>query len=237
MNASKAQIGELVPKLLEARGLSCQLLVCPPYPYLALVGEQLQGSSWMLGAQDCAATAKGAYTGEVSAAMLSDLGVRFVLLGHSERRLYQQEGSALLLEKLLQALDQELVPVVCVGETLEQREAEQTEAVILQQLDEVLGQLTAEQLSQVVVAYEPVWAIGTGQTATPEQAQAVHAFIRQWLYKKDPEAGESVRVIYGGSVKADNAASLFAMPDIDGGLVGGASLDASQFLAIAHAAS
>ncbi|WP_416885182.1 triose-phosphate isomerase [Marinospirillum sp.] len=237
MNASRAQVAKLLPNLVQAQGLSCQLLICPPFPYLPLVGEYLKDSGWQLGAQDCASTSDGAYTGEVSAAMLADLGARFVLLGHSERRLYQQESNALILAKLQQVLEQGLVAVFCIGETLEQRQSGQTEAVILEQLTEVLSGLTPEQLRKLVIAYEPVWAIGTGQTASPEQAQAVHAFIRQWLRQQDALAADEVQIIYGGSVKADNAASLFAMPDIDGGLVGGASLDADQFLAIAQAAS
>lgn len=237
MNGSKDLVESLLEALRKTDGLSCQLLVCPPFPYLYQAAEKLAGSGVALGAQDCAATAEGAYTGEVAASMLADLGVRYVLLGHSERRQYQQEDDALVLSKVRQALSQGLCPIVCVGETLEQRNAGQTEAVVLEQVKAVAGELTTEEFQQVVYAYEPVWAIGTGLSASPEQAQEVHALIRNSLRALNKEGAERIQLLYGGSVKAENAASLFAMPDIDGGLIGGASLNADQFLAIGHAAS
>jgi len=204
---------------------------------LQLVAEKLDGTSIGLGAQDCAATDQGARTGEVSAAMLADLGVTHVLLGHSERRQYQQEDDALILQKVRQALSQDLRPIVCVGETLEQRKAGETEAVVLAQVSAIVDELSSDELDGLIFAYEPVWAIGSGLSASPEQAQAVHALIRSSLKAVNANWAERVQLLYGGSVKAENAASLFAMPDIDGGLIGGASLDAQQFLAIGHAAS
>lgn len=213
------------------RCAQADVAVCVPFPYLAQAGQLLQGSSVSWGAQDISIHAQGAYTGEVSGAMLTDFSCRWVLVGHSERRAYHGETSAQVAEKANAALASGITPVVCVGETLQQQEAGQTDQVIAEQLQPVLA-LGADKLAGVVVAYEPVWAIGTGKTASPEQAQAVHAFIRSLLLA----AGvPHVRVLYGGSVKAANAASLFAMPDIDGALVGGAALVAEEFLNIVAA--
>ena len=213
------------------RCAQADVAVCVPFPYLAQVGHLLQGSPVSWGAQDISIHTQGAYTGEVSGAMLTDFSCRWVLVGHSERRAYHGETSEQVAAKASAALASGITPVVCVGETLQQQEAGQTENVIAEQLQPVLA-LGAEQLAGVVIAYEPVWAIGTGKTASPEQAQAVHAFIRSLLQK----AGvPQVRVLYGGSVKAANAASLFAMPDIDGALVGGAALVAEEFLNIVAA--
>ncbi|MBV6273922.1 triose-phosphate isomerase [Alcaligenaceae bacterium CGII-47] len=206
-----------------------ELALCVPYPYLAQAQSALAGSAVSWGAQDVSASAQGAYTGEVSAAMLKDFGCTWVLCGHSERRALHNESSAQVATKAIAALAVGLTPVVCVGETLADRDADDVECVIADQLDPILA-LGAESLSRLIIAYEPVWAIGTGRTATPEQAQAVHAFIRRELAGEG--AGE-VRILYGGSVKAANAASLFAQPDIDGALVGGASLVADEFLNIA----
>lgn len=205
--------------------------VCVPFPYLAQTQSVLQGSPVAWGAQDVSIHASGAYTGEVSAAMLSDFGCRWALVGHSERRTYHGESSEIVAKKADAALKQGLTPVVCVGETLDQQTAGQTSQVIADQLAPVLA-LGAADVAKMVIAYEPVWAIGTGRTASPEQAQAVHALIRQSL---SALGCAQVQVLYGGSVKASNAASLFAMPDIDGALVGGASLVASEFLSIAAA--
>ena len=174
----------------------------------------------------------GAYTGEVSAAMLREFDCRYVIVGHSERRSYFAESDELVAAKTLRALASGLTPIVCVGESLAQREAGQTEAVVLTQLDAVLQQLPADELSRIVVAYEPVWAIGTGRTATPEMAQEVHAVLRERLARVSKEAAAEVKILYGGSMKPDNAAELMAMPDIDGGLIGGAALKAADFLAI-----
>jgi triosephosphate isomerase (TIM) len=205
--------------------------VCPPYPYLRQAQEALAGTPIAWGAQDVSEHAAGAYTGEVSAAMLVEFGCRFVLVGHSERRQYYGDTDAAVAAKAAAALGAGLTPIVCVGETLAEREAGSTDAVVLRQLDAVLGVVGAA-APKLVVAYEPVWAIGTGRTATTEQAQAVHALLRARLARGG--AGD-VPLLYGGSVKADNATALFAMPDIDGGLIGGASLKASEFLAIAGA--
>lgn len=233
MHGSLAANEALLKALCADAGRSAQadVAVCVPFPYLAQAGQLLQGSSVSWGAQDISIHAQGAYTGEVSGAMLTDFSCRWVLVGHSERRAYHGETSAQVAEKANAALASGITPVVCVGETLQQQEAGQTEQVIAEQLQPVLA-LGAEKLAGVVVAYEPVWAIGTGKTASPEQAQAVHAFIRSLLLA----AGvPQVRVLYGGSVKAANAASLFAMPDIDGALVGGAALVAEEFLNIVAA--
>ncbi|MFT0547544.1 triose-phosphate isomerase [Allopusillimonas ginsengisoli] len=209
----------------------CEVAVCVPFPYLGQAQASLADSPVSWGAQDVSAHEQGAYTGEVSAAMLADFGSRWVLVGHSERRSLHAETDQLVAEKASAALAAGLVPVVCIGETYEQQQSSQTSRVIERQLAPVLA-LGAEQVGRMVLAYEPVWAIGTGLSATPEQAQDVHAFIRARLQSLGVP---QVRVLYGGSVKAVNAASLFAMPDIDGALVGGASLQAQEFLRIAAA--
>ena len=209
----------------------CTIAVCPPTPYLAQVQQSLQGSGISWGAQDLSMQASGAYTGEVSAAMLNDFACRWVIVGHSERRAYHGETNDLVAQKAQTALAANITPVVCVGESLQERESEQTLRIIEEQLAPVLA-LGQEQVAKMVIAYEPVWAIGTGLTATPEQAQEVHAFIRGLLQNV---GAPQVQILYGGSVKANNAASLFAMPDINGALVGGAALQAEEFLAIAAA--
>ena len=206
-----------------------QLAVCVPFPYLAQAGEALKGSAVAWGAQDISAQAQGAFTGEVSGAMLKDFACRYALVGHSERRSLHGESDQLVADKAKAAFVSGLIPVVCVGESLAERDANQVMAVIQRQLAPVLA-LGAEAVNKMVLAYEPVWAIGTGRTATPEQAQEVHAAIRAALQAIG--AGR-VQILYGGSVKAANAASLFVMSDIDGALVGGASLVAEDFLAIA----
>lgn len=214
-----------------------QVLILPPLPYLSDLVEDFQGTALAFGAQDVSSNEKGAYTGEVSAAMLVDVGATHGLVGHSERRQYHHESNELVARKFLAAIHAGLTPVLCVGETLEQREAGQTEQVIAAQLAPVLDLAGVEAFARAVVAYEPVWAIGTGRTATPEQAQAVHAFIRGEVAKRDARIADSLPLLYGGSVKPDNAAELFSQPDVDGGLVGGASLVAADFLAIARAAA
>lgn len=211
------------------------LVVCPPLVHIPVVADALAGSAVAWGAQNLAEQAEGAFTGEVAGEMLADYGCRYAIVGHSERRALFAETDAVVAAKILRAFASGLVPVVCVGETLEQREAGQVEVVIKRQLDAILGTGDDRQLASLVIAYEPVWAIGTGQTASPAQAQAVHGFIRQRLVAADAALGR-VPVLYGGSVKADNAASLFAEQDIDGALVGGASLAASEFLAIGQQA-
>jgi len=215
------------------RAGAARLAVCVPFPYLAQARQALDGTAISWGAQDVSVHERGAYTGEVSAAMLADLGVTWALCGHSERRALHGESSAVVAAKAAAALGAGLTPVVCVGETLSDRDAGDAECVIGDQLDPVLA-LGAEALGRMVIAYEPVWAIGTGRTATPEQAQAVHAFIRAALAR---HGAQQTPILYGGSVKAANAAALFAQPDIDGALVGGASLVADEFLNIAAAAA
>jgi triosephosphate isomerase len=218
-----------------ASGLAADLAVCVPTPYLAQVQAALAGSSIAWGAQDLSLHAAGAYTGEVSGAMLRDFGCQFVIVGHSERRSLHGETDAIVAGKAMQALACGLTPIVCVGETLEEREAGHTDSVVSRQLKAVLDVL-GQQLGKIVVAYEPVWAIGTGKTATPEMAQQVHAKLRRLLLGADSVAGSGVRLLYGGSMKPDNARDLLAMADIDGGLIGGASLKAEDFLAIAKSA-
>jgi triosephosphate isomerase len=209
--------------------------VCVPAVYLSHTEDLCYGNDVFYGAQDCSAYAQGAYTGDVAAAMLAEFGVHYVLVGHSERRLYQHETSQHVALKAQQALAAGLTPVVCIGETLAQRQADETLSVLTAQLQAVVDLLGAAQLSECVIAYEPVWAIGTGQTASPEQAQAVHAALRTWLAQQGA-AASTMRLLYGGSMKPDNAASLLAQADIDGGLIGGAALKAADFLAIAYAA-
>jgi len=211
-------------------------VVLPPFPFIAELVARFAGRGVAFGAQDVSEHAKGAFTGEVSAAMLNDIGARYVLVGHSERRQYHGEDSALVARKFVAAQSTGLVPVLCVGETLAEREEGRTEAVIAAQLAPVFELAGVAALERAVVAYEPVWAIGTGLTATPEQAQAVHAFIRGEIAGRDAKIAGSLPILYGGSCKPDNAAALFSQADVDGGLIGGASLEAAGFLAIVAAA-
>lgn len=214
-----------------------EVLVCPPLCYLESVASQLSGGAIALGAQDVAAAqAEGAHTGEVSATMLADLGCRYVLVGHSERRALYGDSDAVVADKFVAAQAAGLVPILCVGEQLDDREAGRTEAVLDRQLGAVLKAAGIGAMAGAVVAYEPVWAIGTGRTATPEIAQAAHAHIRSRLAELDATIAGLVRILYGGSVKPANAATLFAAPDVDGGLIGGASLDAADFRAICEGA-
>lgn len=239
MHGSKAFITELDSGLVEnAQSLvDIDVAVCPPAPYIIQVIDELRSASIGVGAQNVAEEpVQGAYTGEVSLAMLKDLGCSYVILGHSERRSIYGETDAQIAVKVAAALNSGVTPIFCVGETLEQRESDVTEKVISDQLDAVINKVGIEQFQNIVIAYEPVWAIGTGRTASPEQAQAVHAFIRDKLARLNRAISEKVIIQYGGSVKPDNAAELFAQPDIDGGLIGGASLNANDFMAICQAA-
>ena len=213
-------------------GAACA--VCVPAPYLAQAQSLLAGSTMAWGAQDVSAQPAGAFTGEVSAAMVADFACRYVIVGHSERRAYHGESSELVAKKALAVLDAGMTPIVCVGETLAEREAGQTGAVVRAQLGKVLERVGAR-LAQIVVAYEPVWAIGTGKTATPAMAQEVHASLRAQMAEQDAAAAAGVQILYGGSMKPDNAVELMAQADIDGGLIGGAALKAADFLAIVHA--
>jgi triosephosphate isomerase len=238
MHGSRAENAALVSSLLDlVRPESgTEVLLCPPFVYLSDVGRLLKDSDIAMGAQSVCDEPLGAFTGEVSAAMLKDVGCGYVLVGHSERRQLYGEDDAQVARKFVAAQSQGLVPVLCVGETLEEREADRTAKVVARQLDAVLAVSGAAALANAVIAYEPVWAIGTGRTASPDQAQDVHAMIRARVATLDATIGGSVRILYGGSVKASNARELFAMPDIDGGLVGGASLKADEFARICAAA-
>jgi triosephosphate isomerase len=237
MNGSRAANASLLSGIAAGlEGVSAACAVCVPAPYLQQCQELMAGGPVAWGAQDVSAHAGGAYTGEVSATMLADFACRYVIVGHSERRAYHGESSELVAQKALAALSAGLVPIVCVGETLAEREAGQTAEVVSNQLAAALAVLDDAQLARIVVAYEPVWAIGTGRTATPDMAQEVHAQLRMQLNERSTQAAQVVPVLYGGSMKPDNAAELMAQPDIDGGLVGGAALKASDFLAILRAA-
>lgn len=231
---NKVLLDALVTGLKSVRNVSCA--VCVPYPYLFQARIILRDSNIAWGAQNLSPFDNGAYTGEVSGAMLMDFGCRYVIVGHSERRTLQGENSHLVAQKFKAAQAAGLVPILCIGETLAEREAGATERVVTQQLEAVLELAGMEALANAVVAYEPVWAIGTGNNATPEQSQMVHVFIRQGIAGRNPELAGQLPILYGGSVKAGNAKELFAMPDIDGGLIGGASLNAEEFLAICAAA-
>ncbi len=235
MHGSRPANAELLAGILAARPFAADVAVCVPFPYLAETAATLAASDIRWGAQDCSAHEQGAYTGEVSAAMLAECGCRYALVGHSERRAYHHESDQLVADKAKALLARGVTPIVCVGETLSERDAGQTEAVVKRQLAAVIHTL-AHCAGEIVVAYEPVWAIGTGRTATPEQAQAVHAVLRAQLQAATSH-GDRMNILYGGSVKPDNAATLFAMPDIDGGLIGGASLKAADFVAICRAAA
>ena len=234
MHGSRVANAELLAALVGARPYAADVAVCVPFPYLADTAMTLATSNVRWGAQDISAHEQGAYTGEVSSAMLSELGCRYAIVGHSERRAQHAESDALVAAKAQAALAHGVTPIVCVGETLAQRDAGQTQDVVKRQLSVVIHQL-AHCAGEIVVAYEPVWAIGTGHTATPEQAQQVHAVLRAQLQAATGHA-DKMKILYGGSVKADNAKTLFAMADIDGGLIGGASLKAADFIAICRAA-
>ncbi|MGH8250689.1 MAG: triose-phosphate isomerase [Steroidobacteraceae bacterium] len=238
MHGNRADAARLVGELITRGAASgaAEVVVCPPFVHLADVGRQLAGSRIGLGAQDVCAEEVGAHTGEVSAAMLADIGCRYVIVGHSERRALYGDDDALVARKFVAARRHGLVPVLCVGETLAEREADATARVILRQLDAAVTAAGIAAFATAVLAYEPVWAIGTGRTAEPRQAQEVHALIRGRIGEKDATIAASLRVLYGGSVKAANAGELFAMPDVDGGLIGGASLKADQFGSICAAA-
>ena len=237
MHGSRSMATALVNEVATAKPASIDVAVFPPFPYLAELSWQHAKSGLGIGAQDVSEhEGQGAYTGEVSAAMLADIGAQWALVGHSERRQYHGESDELVARKFAAARAGGLTPILCVGETLEQREAGQTEVVIARQLHAVLALNGIASFDTAVIAYEPIWAIGTGRTATPEMAQQVHAFIRSQLETEDVMIARLTRLLYGGSVKAANAAELFAQADVDGGLIGGASLAASDFLGICAAA-
>jgi len=239
MNGNRAENAALVSGILQGApgNAAVEILVCPPALYVESVGAQLKGSPIQLGAQNLSDQEKaGAFTGEIQGVMLRDVGCQYVLVGHSERRALYGETDEVVARKFRTAQLSGLVPVLCVGETLEEREAGRTETVLARQIQAVLGLCGIASFGKAVIAYEPVWAIGTGKTASPEQAQAAHAFVRGQLAAQDANIANSTRILYGGSVKADNAQVLFGGADVDGGLIGGASLKAADFLAICAAA-
>ena len=234
MHGTRADNARLIEELLGGHPdrAAAECLVFPPFVYLQEVGRLVRDTPIGLGAQSVCAEAQGAFTGEVSAGMLKDVGCSHVLVGHSERRWIYHEDDQLVARKFAAAQSKSLVPILCVGEHLSDRENGRTEEIVSRQLDAVIDLCGVGALETGIIAYEPIWAIGTGRTATPEQAQAVHAFIRERIGERDAKMAVATRVLYGGSVKASNAAELFAQPDVDGGLIGGASLNAEEFLAI-----
>lgn len=236
MHTNAASAAELVGAILAAAPAHCDVAVFPPAVYVASLAAAHAGSVLGFGVQDVSEHAQGAYTGELAASMAQDVGCRYTLVGHSERRQYHTESNERVAAKFAQAQAAGLVPVLCVGETLEQREGGETEVVVAAQVDAVVSACGIGAFANAVVAYEPVWAIGTGRTASAEQAQTVHAFIRSQLVRHDATIANSLRILYGGSVKPANAAELFAQADVDGGLIGGASLVAADFLKICEAA-
>jgi triosephosphate isomerase len=239
MNGSLEGIQELLSGIKAGLGevKNADVVVCPPYVYIPTVQQQLAGTAVAWGGQDLSTESAGAFTGEISAAMLKDFSCAYVIVGHSERRSYHAESDELVAKKFAVARAAGMVPILCVGETLEERENGTTEQVVARQLDAVIELVGVDALADGVVAYEPVWAIGTGKTASPEQAQDVHAFIRSRVAAKSADVAEGLRILYGGSMKPDNAKELMGKPDIDGGLIGGAALKAADFLGICTAAN
>ena len=233
MNASKESVNKLVMGILSGMSnVSSEVVICAPFPYLSQVEALITHSQVRLGAQNLNTNMSGAFTGEVSADMIKDFGVQHVIVGHSERRSLHGETNTIVAEKVKAALDSGLIPLFCVGETLEQREAGETESVVAAQINTVVDLVGIDAFLNIVVAYEPVWAIGTGVTASPEQAQEVHAFIRQLLANNNYDVAQQTPILYGGSMNATNAKELIACADIDGGLIGGASLKPEDFLQI-----
>lgn len=235
MNGTRASAELLAKGIIAGLGSNnAEIAVCAPYVYLASIGELVKNTRLALGAQNVADKPSGAYTGEISAAMLSELGCKYAIIGHSERRSYYGDTNDSVSARFCQAQEKGIIPILCVGETLEQREQDQTFSVINEQLDAVINLAGIASFNTAVIAYEPVWAIGTGKTASDEQAQEVHQYIRKYIAAKDQAVADKIQILYGGSAKPENAKGLFAMPDIDGGLIGGASLDAESFLKIYH---
>jgi triosephosphate isomerase len=234
MNGTRASAKNLLAGILVGlpQDARAEVGVCVPFVHIPDIAELIANTPVLLGAQNVADQDEGAFTGEISAPMLREFGCTLATVGHSERRILYGESSALVAARYQKAMAHGITPILCVGETLEQREQDQTFAVIDEQMGAVFERAGVDSLRHAVIAYEPVWAIGTGRTATPEQAQEVHAYIRGIIAAKDPSIAEGLRILYGGSVKADNAGALFGMADVDGGLVGGASLDAKSFVSI-----
>ena len=235
MNASKQTADALLKQIIPAADNSPhRVIICPPFPYLSQLKTAIGTSAVKAGAQNVNTEKQGAFTGEVSAEMLLDFGVEYVIVGHSERRTLYGESNVLVAEKAAAAISAGLTPIICVGETLQERQNNQLEAVVEKQLGAVIDKLGIEQLAGVIIAYEPLWAIGTGKTASTEQAQAMHMFIRSKLAEQDADIAGNISILYGGSVNDQNAQTLFACNDIDGGLIGGASLNAASFIKICH---
>ncbi len=240
MHGSRESIADLLQALIRKSGLgfdAVDLVVCPPSPYLQMCQQLLDGSDWQLGAQNVHSQPCGAYTGEVAGPMLADFSVRYVLIGHSERRQLAGETDAIIAEKFSAVLRHSMRPILCLGETLDEREAGRAEEVVAAQLNAVLEHSGVAAMADAVIAYEPVWAIGTGRTASAGQAQEMHRFIRDLMARRSAKVAGQIRIIYGGSVNAGNARELFAQADIDGGLVGGASLKADEFITICKSVS
>ena len=236
MNASKVSVKSLIDGILSGmEGVNSEVLVCVPFPYMSQVESLIEGSNLKLGAQNININSSGAFTGEFSADMIKDFGAKHVIVGHSERRSLYGETSSVVAEKTKAALGAGLSPLLCVGESLEQREAGKTETVVAEQINTVIELVGIESFDSIIIAYEPVWAIGTGMTATPEQAQAVHFFIRNLLGESSENIAQKTPILYGGSMNAGNAVELISCPDIDGGLIGGAALKAEDFLQICKA--
>ena len=232
MNGSLQSVIELVEAIKAGDVNNAQLAVCPPAIYLMKVGGMLEGSRIALGAQNVCDQESGAFTGEIAASMLKECGCQYAIVGHSERRALYQETDELVARRFAMALSSGITPILCIGESLDERESGDTEAVVSRQLDAVIDSQGISAIAQCVIAYEPVWAIGTGKVATPEQAQAVHRYLRDKLASLDALVAEQVQILYGGSMNASNAGELLSQPDIDGGLIGGASLKAADFIAI-----
>ncbi len=232
MNGNNALLSSFADHFDSVSALTCEAVLCPPAPYITIAAQKLGPSGFLVAAQNVSELGEGAHTGDVSAAMLADVGCQYTIVGHSERRTDHGESSQQVASKAKALLAQNVTPIICVGEPLDVREAGNEETYVLSQLQAVFEVLSAEELATVVIAYEPIWAIGTGKTASPQQAQAMHAYIRDALAKVSADAAKSVRLLYGGSVKADNARELFSQADIDGGLIGGASLKPEEFEAI-----
>ena len=236
MNGDLVMTSELIDEIASGHADydACEVLICPPFPLLARAANKIQNTPILLGAQNLSEYDSGAYTGEVSASMLADIGCQYVIIGHSERRAIMLETNEMIRDKFNAAIDSNLIPILCVGETLEQKNQELTMEVIKEQLSSVMDD-NIESMANAIIAYEPVWAIGTGLTATPEEAQSIHRFIRGIISSISQEIADKIQILYGGSVNGGNAKGLFSMPDIDGGLIGGASLTASDFLSIVKA--
>ena len=238
LNGSKESTKQLIEGIMGGMAdvNAAEVCVCPPAIYIQQVAELLKGTDIAYGTQNVCDQESGAYTGEISSGMLKDFGCKYAIIGHSERRAIYGETDALIAQRFIAAVNGGVIPILCIGELLEEREAGETENVVAKQIDAVIDAAGIDTFASAVIAYEPVWAIGTGKTATPDQAQEVHAFIRQRLAGHNADVAEKIQILYGGSVKPDNAEEIFAKPDIDGGLIGGASLDADSFLAICRAA-